>query len=895
MAIKNVGVKRLQGTKADRVSDSLGNPATGTNNYDGVSLISDSTSINWNGAGDCDVTATSIKKKSTVGSDWDVKAYTTEQCKSGGTITTTFKSNDIASTGSTGWWVAFGTDAEQYGYSPDPAWFMKGDGKAGITLSNGNEEGSGHTITTSSVLKMVYTFGTGASTGECKWYIDDVLKHTESSITNPTHKTLNFSSYVADKGVNTLTLTIDNDAKLGTGCYDYDGSGDKTTIGTSTTLSFLTDGSTDWTIAFWMKLNATEPNGNNAIFCQGQGNEQGLDILFDDRSAESRDHVLGVRMEGVGGHTPLKLYTGAQFIPKDTNWHHYVITADISTRTITAYRDNANAVSDSTGSGTFPSASDLDAPMTFGYHPSGGFGDLNAKLDDCGIWSRILTSDERTSLWNSGNGALVSSLSNKSGLKAYYNFDSMEGVPADLDTDVTQGFTQVGTSTTMDGNGKVTIGNGGGRLYKLLPQGITSTDKWNIWFDIKQTSTGTVQNSAFPISLTDNTNEVAYSGASISQEGHGIVVTNSQIEVYKKTGTTHNNTGGSTARNFTQNTWYYCFIRRNGESFDLSAFGSAADRLNDENRLWNINFVGNPSTGITGLKYLIFQGRSDSAGTSGANHQFEVDNIKVYVSGNRHEGIFGAGNIASKVSDLDNLTGVRTNTIFEETDASATNISDLTSSMILQYNFDETSGVTLNDQVGSVDGELKDGSLVNVDGVVGKGWRFDDTKVQIDQSLGTVSNISLSIWVKKFDGDRCPIAIDSSTSNFGTGLWFEDAVGSLGLRIGHQSSGTDLNTQTSIPQDGEFHHLVFIAGSDEARIYLDGVSIGNNSGTHSSGAYGGALELAYNGSSSIYGNCALDEARWFNKKLSQAEVTALYNNPDRFYWWYDGTNWVVGD
>ena len=91
------------------------------------------------------------------------------------------------------------------------------------------------------------------------------------------------------------------------------------------------------------------------------------------------------------------------------------------------------------------------------------------------------------------------------------------------------------------------------------------------------------------------------------------------------------------------------------------------------------------------------------------------------------------------------------------------------------------------------------------------------------------------------------------------------------------------------------HHVVFIAGSDEARIYLDGVSIGNNSGTHSSGAYGSALELAYNGSASVYGNCALDEARWFNKKLSQAEVTALYKNPDRFYWWYNGTTWVAGD
>ena len=205
------------------------------------------------------------------------------------------------------------------------------------------------------------------------------------------------------------------------------------------------------------------------------------------------------------------------------------------------------------------------------------------------------------------------------------------------------------------------------------------------------------------------------------------------------------------------------------------------------------------------------------------------------------------------------------------------------SDQVLRYDFEETSGVTLNDKIGSKDGELKDGSLVSVDGAsdTSNGWRFDDTKVQIDQSLGTVSNISLSIWVKKFDGDRCPIAIDSSTSNFGTGLWFEDAVGSLGLRIGHQSSGTDLNTQTSIPQDGEWHHVVFIAGSDEARIYLDGVSIGNNSGSHSSGAYGGAVDLAYNGSSSAYGNCALDHAIWFNKKLSQSEVTSLYNADEK--------------
>ena len=199
----------------------------------------DSTSINWNGADDCDVTATSIKKKSSAGNDWDVKAYTTEKCFSGGTITTTFKSNEISSS-NTGWWLSFGTDAPSTGYGSDPAWFLRSDGKAGITTSDGNEEGSGHTITTSSVLKMVYTFGTGASTGECKWYIDDVLKHTESSITNPAHKTLNFSSYIADKGVNTLTLTVigqDTWNMQPTKQFDFSSSTGWTTVGSNITIT----------------------------------------------------------------------------------------------------------------------------------------------------------------------------------------------------------------------------------------------------------------------------------------------------------------------------------------------------------------------------------------------------------------------------------------------------------------------------------------------------------------------------------------------------------------------------------------------------------------------------------------------------------------------------------
>ena len=299
-----------------------------------------------------------------------------------------------------------------------------GDGGSGIVIirykTSSNISATGGTITTTNVpinkptnvqfgsrfeetdTRKMYSLSNMSTSGLKAYYNFDSID-SSTTLTNQATTGDGLGSS-ADGTVTNATLDTTNE-KLGTGCYNFDGNGDKVALGSSTTtLDFLTTGNSDWTVSFWMKLNATEPNGNNAILCQGQGNEAGLDILFDDRSAESRDHVLGVRLEGNSGNTAMKLYTSAQFIPKDTDWHHYVITGDVSTRTVTAYRDGGNAESDSTGSGNFPTT--LARKPTFGVHPTSGFNgaDLNAKLDDCSLWSRILTSDEISLLYNSGTG-----------------------------------------------------------------------------------------------------------------------------------------------------------------------------------------------------------------------------------------------------------------------------------------------------------------------------------------------------------------------------------------------------------------------------------------------------------------------------------------------------------
>jgi len=237
----------------------------------------------------------------------------------------------------------------------------------------------------------------GVSTSGLKAYYNFDSIDSSTTLTNQATTGDGLGSS-ADGTVTNATLDTTNE-KLGTGCYNFDGSGDKVVLGSATTsLDFLTTGNNDWSVSFWLKLNTTEPDGNNAILCQGQGSHAGLDILFDDRSAESKDHVLGVRLEGNGGNTAMVLYTSAQFIPKDTDWHHYVITGDVSARTTTAYRDGGNSQSNSSGaSGSFPTS--LANKFQFGVHPSGGFADLDAKLDDCSLWNRLLTSSEISSLY----------------------------------------------------------------------------------------------------------------------------------------------------------------------------------------------------------------------------------------------------------------------------------------------------------------------------------------------------------------------------------------------------------------------------------------------------------------------------------------------------------------
>ncbi|MCF7955825.1 MAG: LamG domain-containing protein [Phycisphaerae bacterium] len=89
---------------------------------------------------------------------------------------------------------------------------------------------------------------------------------------------------------------------------------------------------------------------------------------------------------------------------QDGSWHHAVATVDASTGTTSLYIDG---VLKGTGSGTI---GDRSNAMQIGGNPDAPNRSWAGNFDDVAVWSRALSVDEVTAIWNNGTGASVSSL-----------------------------------------------------------------------------------------------------------------------------------------------------------------------------------------------------------------------------------------------------------------------------------------------------------------------------------------------------------------------------------------------------------------------------------------------------------------------------------------------------
>jgi len=204
-------------------------------------------------------------------------------------------------------------------------------------------------------------------------------------------------------------------------------------------------------------------------------------------------------------------------------------------------------------------------------------------------------------------------------------------------------------------------------------------------------------------------------------------------------------------------------------------------------------------------------------------------------------------------------------------------------------------------EAGDFSGQANHGTLTNMDpstdwvpGKRGKALDFDGGNDFVDISYSALdfpsatSEITLSAWVKtstvgdasifgfRDSGSGSPVmdfqigndGIDNDNTGFVSFIVRDD--GSVGLT--HFHSSTDL-------RDGNWHHVVAtIDSSKNMKIYVDGIQDG--SGTHTMTA-GITTDTKRIGDESINGNIdemdgQIDEVRIYNRALTAAEVSALY-------------------
>ena len=175
------------------------------------------------------------------------------------------------------------------------------------------------------------------------------------------------------------------------GAYDFDGSNDNINCGNASILNIAGSGS-EITLAAWIKVPSS---GGGTILIKGYegGNKMNWSI-------SCNSDYLGFRVvaaNGRGHRTPIGSIT-------PDNWYFVVATCSYGDTVPIMYINGISqslTITDSVAS-TYNFPSTTENVMIGSQSNNTNF--FDGIIDEVGIWSRALTSDEITQLYNNGNG-----------------------------------------------------------------------------------------------------------------------------------------------------------------------------------------------------------------------------------------------------------------------------------------------------------------------------------------------------------------------------------------------------------------------------------------------------------------------------------------------------------
>lgn len=154
-----------------------------------------------------------------------------------------------------------------------------------------------------------------------------------------------------------------------------------------TSNASLVVGDIDFTVAAW--VNGESLTNQDAILGKWGGAE--ASYILEYNASQFR-----FRVSDNGGSVATDVSAGSSVTA--TNWYLVIAWHDATANTTNIQVNDATPVSSAHATGIYAGTADF----IVGYRASGGLWD--GLIDEVGFWKRVLTDDERTWLYNSGNG-----------------------------------------------------------------------------------------------------------------------------------------------------------------------------------------------------------------------------------------------------------------------------------------------------------------------------------------------------------------------------------------------------------------------------------------------------------------------------------------------------------
>ncbi len=214
-------------------------------------------------------------------------------------------------------------------------------------------------------------------------------------------------------------------------------------------------------------------------------------------------------------------------------------------------------------------------------------------------------------------------------------------------------------------------------------------------------------------------------------------------------------------------------------------------------------------------------------------------------------------------------------------------VADFDNALIAKFSFEEGSGNTTTDSIGSRTGTLTNGPSW-ISGKVGSGaLSFDGVDDFVDAgditSAGGVGSLSVAVWVKPSSSSGSLSVVTKSRSGFTSWQIARSAQGRYYFATGNETGSFVYAASDSFFPDTDWHHVVGVYDGAHANVYVDGVAVIANppalTGTMKSVPYpvciGGTADGG--GAKCISGMAgSVDDFRIYNRALTDQEISDLY-------------------